>query len=60
MKAQIHDSALQQFLSPLEEKYVPTILESMNNPITIHRRVLHIPVDYKLGTDWGNMKEFKP
>jgi DNA polymerase I-like protein with 3'-5' exonuclease and polymerase domains len=59
MKAQIHDSSLQQY--KIEERgiYVPTVLEAMKNPITIHKRILSIPVDYKLGTDWGNMKEYK-
>lgn len=59
MKAQIHDSALQQFKQEHENYYVPTILSCMDNPITIHGRVLKIPVDYKLGKDWGNMKEYK-
>jgi DNA polymerase I-like protein with 3'-5' exonuclease and polymerase domains len=60
MKAQIHDSALLQIPEDLSSSYVPAILSCMNNPITIHKRILSIPVDYKLGTDWGNMKEFKP
>lgn len=59
MKAQIHDSSLQQFLADKVEVFVPEILTRMNNPITIHKRVLSIPVDYKLGKDWGNMKEYK-
>jgi DNA polymerase I-like protein with 3'-5' exonuclease and polymerase domains len=60
MKAQIHDSALQQFPITEKDKYVTQILERMNNPVTIHKRELVIPVDYKLGLDWVNMEEFKP
>jgi len=59
MKAQIHDSALLQFLAEKSAEYVPQILERMKNPITIHNRILNIPVDYKLGTDWANMKKYK-
>lgn len=59
MKAQIHDSALQQFLAEKVAEYVPVILKCMDNPIEIHKRLLKIPVDYKLGTSWGNMKEYK-
>lgn len=61
MKAQIHDSALLQYRIDQhpENTFVRAILSDMNNPITIHRRTLHIPVDYKLGPTWGEMKEFK-
>ena len=61
MKAQIHDSALTQYQQQFwaDRNYVGEILSHMNNPVTIHKRVLSIPVDYKLGTDWGNMKEYK-
>jgi DNA polymerase I-like protein with 3'-5' exonuclease and polymerase domains len=59
MKAQIHDSALQQFLADKETEYVPMILNSMDNPLPVNGRILRIPVDYKLGQSWGNMKEYK-
>lgn len=61
MKAQIHDSALMQYkkISMPTELFIPAILSRMNNPVTIHKRILSIPVDYKLGTDWANMKEYK-
>lgn len=58
MKAQIHDSALLQYKTP-NESVVPCILEKMDNPLTVNGRLLKIPVDYKLGQSWGNMKEYK-
>ena len=58
MKAQIHDSALLQHDKTFDA-FVPTVLDCMKNPIIIHGRTLNIPVDYKLGTDWANMKEYK-
>lgn len=60
MKAQIHDSVLCQFKEDQKEFFTKEILDRMKNPITIHGRTLHIPVDYKQGKDWGNMEEFKP
>jgi DNA polymerase I-like protein with 3'-5' exonuclease and polymerase domains len=60
MKAQIHDSALMQYNDQwFNIDFVQEILTRMNNPIEIHKRMLSIPVDYKLGKDWGNMKEYK-
>jgi DNA polymerase I-like protein with 3'-5' exonuclease and polymerase domains len=59
MKAQIHDSALQQFKVEIQEYYVGGILAAMDNPLTVNGRLLKIPVDYKLGQSWGNMKEYK-
>jgi DNA polymerase I-like protein with 3'-5' exonuclease and polymerase domains len=59
MKAQIHDSSLQQFKVEREEFFKPEILDRMKNPVIIHGRTLNIPVDYKLGTDWATMEEFK-
>jgi hypothetical protein len=61
MKAQIHDSVLLQHKErvEIEEGFVSAILSRMNNPITIHKRILNIPVDYKLGASWGSMKEYK-
>jgi hypothetical protein len=50
MKAQIHDSSLNQFRVERKDEFVKEI----------HDRVLKIPVDYKIGTDWSNMEEFKP
>jgi hypothetical protein len=68
MKAQIHDSALQQLLIIPNDANLPNstyisvqdILDSMKNPIVIHSRTLLIPVDYKIGKSWGNMTEYKP
>lgn len=59
MKAQIHDSSLQQFPTDKTSTYTTQILKSMINPIEIHKRTLVVPVDYKLGQDWSNMVEYK-
>lgn len=60
MKAQIHDSALTQYrIEGFNIDYVREILSRMDNPVVIHGRTLSIPVDYKLGPSWGNMKEYK-
>ena len=64
MKAQIHDSALQQLLripSDKDSTHITTqdILTRMDNPVIIHSRTLSIPVDYKIGISWGSMVEYK-
>lgn len=60
MKAQIHDSVLVQYNDQwFNIDFVQEILDRMRNPVKIHNRTLLIPVDYKLGQSWGNMKEYK-
>jgi DNA polymerase I-like protein with 3'-5' exonuclease and polymerase domains len=59
MKAQIHDSALQQFKIEAKDEMIEKVLTNMKNPVIIHGRTLHIPVDYKIGPDWAEMEEFK-
>lgn len=60
MKAQIHDSVLVQYHDEwFNIDFVHEILTRMENPIPIHGRILNIPVDYKLGNSWANMKEYK-
>ncbi len=56
MKAQIHDSAPFQYRKGREDIRKEAI-ECFNNPVVIHGRTLRIPVDYKSGVNWGNMKK---
>ena len=56
MKAQIHDSFLGQRKATIT---VEDILSRMRNPIVIHRRTLLVPITYKLGSNWADMKEYK-
>jgi len=56
MKAQIHDSAPFQYRKGREDIRKEAI-ECFNNPVVIRGRTLRIPVDYKSGVNWGNMKK---
>lgn len=58
-KAQIHDSIFLQIHNSILEDTIPLVQSSMKNPVVVHGRTLIIPVDYKTGTDWGNMIEVK-
>lgn len=56
MKAQIHDSAPFQCRKGREDIRKEAI-ECFENPTVVHGRTLKIPVDYKSGPNWGNMKK---
>lgn len=56
MKAQIHDSAPFQYRKGREDIRKKAI-ECFENPTVVHGRTLRIPVDYKSGPNWGNMKK---
>jgi DNA polymerase I-like protein with 3'-5' exonuclease and polymerase domains len=56
MKAQIHDSAPFQYRIGREDIRKKAI-DCFNNPVVIHGRTLKIPVDYKEGLNWMNMKK---
>ena len=58
LKAQIHDSVLFQYKkdrSDLRQQ----VLECLDNPVEIHGRVMRIPIDCKIGSNWGNMDKLK-
>ena len=59
-KAQIHDSVFLQIHNSILDETIPQVQELLNNSVTIHGRTLNIPVDYKYGKSWGDMKEVKP
>lgn len=58
-KAQIHDSIFLQIHDAYLDTLLPVVLHLMDNAVEIHGRFLRIPVDYKIGKTWGNMKEVK-
>lgn len=56
MKAQVHDSSPFQYRAGREDLRAKAI-ECFRNPVTVHGRVLRIPVDYKYGPNWAEMKK---
>lgn len=60
IKAQIHDSILGQVRIGMRDHYAPIILDCMSNPVSIHGRILKIPVDIKFGKNWKDMKAWIP
>jgi DNA polymerase I-like protein with 3'-5' exonuclease and polymerase domains len=60
IKAQIHDSIFGQWKIELREYYAPRVLEMMDNPVTVHGRVMRIPVDIKYGQNWGEADDANP
>lgn len=61
LKAQVHDSILAQYPKGERHIWVPKMLERMDNPVTVHGRVLRIPLDAKCGPNWyePDMEKYK-
>lgn len=59
MKAQVHDSILAQYLAAERDYWVPRMIECCKNAIEVHGRILRIPVDAKVGPNWGEMQKYK-
>lgn len=60
LKAQIHDSVFGQIRLGTREYYGPRILQCMDNPVTVHGRILRIPVDIKFGHNWAEKDKNNP
>ena len=58
MKAQVHDSSPFQYRVGREDLRAKAI-QCFRNPVTVHGRVLRIPVDYKYGPNWAEMTKGK-
>ena len=58
MKAQVHDSSPFQYRKGREDLRAKAI-QCFRNPVTVHGRVLRIPVDYKYGPNWAEMTKGK-
>lgn len=57
LKAQIHDSNFGQYKIGLRDKYQQLVLAAMNNPVQVNGDVLSIPVDFKYGRTWKELKD---
>jgi DNA polymerase I - 3''-5'' exonuclease and polymerase domains len=60
IKAQIHDSIFGQVRIGTRDYYAPKILACMDNPVTVHGRLLRIPVDIKFGNNWAEGGDKNP
>jgi DNA polymerase I-like protein with 3'-5' exonuclease and polymerase domains len=56
LKAQIHDSAPFQYRIGREDLRDKAI-RNFENPVVVHGRTLRIPVDFKEGPNWGDLKK---
>lgn len=59
LKAQIHDSILDQFREEFKDVVLARKHQLMDNPTVIRGRTLRIPVDHKVGRRWAERKENK-
>jgi len=60
LKAQIHDSIFGQIRIGTRDYYAPRIIACMDNPVTVHGRLLRIPVDIKFGRNWAEGSDKNP
>lgn len=58
LKAQIHDSVFFQYAQGRDD-IRNEVQQSLNNPVVIYNRTLHIPTDCKVGHSWDNMEKVK-
>jgi DNA polymerase I-like protein with 3'-5' exonuclease and polymerase domains len=58
LKAQVHDSVPFQYREGRED-IRDEVLAALDNPAIIHGRTLRIPVEAKIGNNWGEMEELK-
>lgn len=56
LKGQVHDSIKAQFIEAKKDYYSKRMLECMDNPITIHGKLMKIPVDIGIGKRWIDAK----
>lgn len=55
---QVHDSILMQVRPELVGETVEEIREALTHPLEINGKYMTIPVDFKVGNDWGNMEDY--
>lgn len=58
LKAQVHDSVLCQYKIGRTD-IRKQVLKALDNPVTVHGRILRIPTDAKVGNSWGEMNAVK-
>lgn len=57
LKAQIHDSLPSQAIDSKREYYAKEMVRCMDNPVRVCGDILSIPVDYKFGKTWLELKD---
>jgi len=55
----VHDEVVGQCLPQDNARAATDIKQLSSYPIEIHRRILDIPVDFKVGPSWGELEEWK-
>ena len=56
---QVHDAFVCQTDNANVDRAVETIIPLFNKPILINGDYLTIPVDVKVGKNWGSMKDYE-
>lgn len=59
LKFQNHDSIMSQVKLGLRMYYVENVERLCNTPVIVKGRTMNIPVDFKIGTHWDEMQEYK-
>lgn len=57
LKAQVHDAIIYGYATPRRNEFRDRTLENMDNPVDVRGQKLIIPVDFKCGTTWKDLKE---
>jgi len=57
LKNQIHDAIMFQYPPERREEFKIRVLQCMDNPVNVRGQVLTIPVDYKYGQSWKQIKD---
>lgn len=56
---QVHDELMFMADEDKVQPLIQTVTPILEHDFQIHDRTLHIPVEWKVGTQWGQMKEIK-
>lgn len=59
LKAQIHDSCPFQYKKEERDIWVPKALKLLTNSVKVFDRTLTIPMDAKVGDNWGSLTKYK-
>lgn len=59
LKFQNHDSIMAQVKPELRMYYIENVEKLCNIPVTIKGRTMNIPVDFKIGSHWDELQEYK-
>jgi uracil-DNA glycosylase family 4 len=56
---QVHDSLLVECLASDKKKVISLMKAAMERTIKVGKRTVSFPIEFKVGTNWGEMKELK-